>query len=345
MMVFIVCGVCFGQTQLRRAVEEGRSITSGQAQVLEQHLKVNPFAVEDRAQLIGYYFAQVQKLKQDTPDSVRAARGRHVRWFIENDPGSEVLSTGPAFAMSGWLHDPENYTTMRQLWLAEVERAPENLAILKNATYLLQQHSRPEAVSLMRKAYQITSGNDLTVTDYYGVQLGLLWVQTTGAARKAVEGEIDATHDARVFGSAGTTIVRYSNPGGEAADFGGGLLRRAVALTPDDKIIFAWERELRRIDSGIPLGSVMVAGRVQLAKILHKTDVVAPGGGPGGVVFVEVYIAPDGTVPDAIAISGPKELQSAAAAAVKEWQFKPTVVEGKPVGVFSTFEIRVEKKG
>jgi hypothetical protein len=342
MWTILICLTCFGQSSLQRAVREGRSLNAAQAEVLEQQLAVNSAAIEARGRLIGYYFVQVQTLRQDTPDKVRAARGRHVRWFVENDPGSDVLGTSEAFAMSGWLHDPENYQALRDLWLAEVERSPDKLPVLMNATLLLQQHDRPVATKLMHRAYQITSGNDLKVTNYYGVQLGLLWLgqgNDGSVTRKEVEAEINASKDAQLMGAVGHTIVQYASPGGEPAEYARQLLHQAIALTLNDRIILTWERDLQRIRSGTPIGSILVPGRTQLAKLTHRTDPEVPAS--GGVVIVNVEIASDGTVAHTIAISGPKELQSASAAAVKQWRFEPTLVNGKPVGVFSTFEVRV----
>jgi hypothetical protein len=340
-----VCVACFGQSPLRQAVQAGRDLSADQAETLERQLAANPAALDARARLIGYYFRQVQKLRQDTPDTVRAARGRHLRWFVENDPGSDALGTGEAFAMSGWLNDPENHKALRTLWLAEVERSPDKLPVLMNAAYLLQQGDRPAAVKLVRRAYEITSGRDLRVANYYGLQLGLLWLSLDrggSTTRKDVEAEIDAHENAWLLGSAGHAIMQYSNPGGEAAEYARQLLHKASALTSDDRMIQSWERDLQRIQSGMPAGSLDVPGGVQLAKLISRPgpDVPAPGG-IEGAVLVLTEIAADGMVANTIAISGPKELRPAAAAAVSQWRFEPTLVNGKPVRVFSTFEVRL----
>jgi TonB family protein len=214
-----------------------------------------------------------------------------------------------------------------------------------NATYLLQQHDRPIALKLVRRAYQITSGQDLKVTDYYGTQLGLLWLGSGNNGSifaKDVEPEIDACRDGRVLGSAGRTIAQYSNPGGRAAEYAGWLLHEAIALTQNDPIISTWERDLQRIQSGMPFGHLEVPGRVQLEKRTSgNVFEMQSSSGAEGNVLVNAEIAVDGTVANTIAISGEKELQSAAASAVKQWRFEPTLVNGKPVVVFSTFEVRI----
>lgn len=341
----LICVACFGQSSLQRAVQEGHGLNAVQAEALEQQLAANPAALEARARLIGYYFVQVGKLRQDTPDEVRAARGRHVRWFIENDPGSDVLGMSEAFAMSGWMHDPENYEAVRDLWFREIERSPDKLPVLMNATFLLQQRDRPVAVKLMRRAYEITSGRDVKVTNYYGVQLGLQWLARSNDGSSGttdVEPEVDGSEDARLLGSMGRTIAQDSNPGGEAAKYARRLLYKAIALTSDTSMIQSWERALQQIQSGMPIGSLRVPGATQLAKLTTGTGTgMAASNDLQEFVLVQAEIAADGTVAQTIAIWGPKELQSAAAALVKQWRFEPTYVNGKPVSVSSIFKVHL----
>jgi protein TonB len=50
-----------------------------------------------------------------------------------------------------------------------------------------------------------------------------------------------------------------------------------------------------------------------------------------GAVVLEVHIAPEGTVEDVQAVSGPPQLAQAATAAVKQWRFKPRRQNGQAV--------------
>jgi protein TonB len=58
-----------------------------------------------------------------------------------------------------------------------------------------------------------------------------------------------------------------------------------------------------------------------------------------GVVIVEATIGVDGKVKDVKVIRSLKLLDDAAVAAVKEWEFKPTVIDGHPVQVIMTIPI------
>jgi protein TonB len=52
-----------------------------------------------------------------------------------------------------------------------------------------------------------------------------------------------------------------------------------------------------------------------------------------GVVTVAISITPQGTVSDAHAISGPILLRQAAVDAVRNWRFRPYLVNNRPVAV------------
>ena len=58
-----------------------------------------------------------------------------------------------------------------------------------------------------------------------------------------------------------------------------------------------------------------------------------------GVVILEATIGTDGKVKDTKVIRALPLLTEAAVAAVKGWEFKPTVVDGHPVQVIATFPI------
>jgi periplasmic protein TonB len=55
-----------------------------------------------------------------------------------------------------------------------------------------------------------------------------------------------------------------------------------------------------------------------------------------GVVTVDARVEPDGRVSQVRVVSGPPLLQKTAADAVMQWEFTPTVLNGKPVPVLIT---------
>jgi protein TonB len=58
-----------------------------------------------------------------------------------------------------------------------------------------------------------------------------------------------------------------------------------------------------------------------------------------GVVTVAITITPQGTVAEAHAVSGPVLLRPAAVDAVKNWRFRPYLVNNHPVPVQSNVNV------
>ncbi len=78
-------------------------------------------------------------------------------------------------------------------------------------------------------------------------------------------------------------------------------------------------------------------------RLIHRVDPVYPDSarqsGAEGPVRLRVAIARDGTVEDAMALSGNPELAAAAVAAVRRWRYRPTILNGKPVPVLTVLTV------
>jgi protein TonB len=71
----------------------------------------------------------------------------------------------------------------------------------------------------------------------------------------------------------------------------------------------------------------------QLAMKTPEYPAAAKTAGIEGVVIVKYVIAEDGSVRDVKALKGPTELQQSCIDAVKQWRFRPILVDGSPVAV------------
>lgn len=58
-----------------------------------------------------------------------------------------------------------------------------------------------------------------------------------------------------------------------------------------------------------------------------------------GTVVLNVEIGKDGTVDDVKVASGPKELRQSALVAVRQWTYKPYLLDGSPVEVDTTISV------
>jgi protein TonB len=85
----------------------------------------------------------------------------------------------------------------------------------------------------------------------------------------------------------------------------------------------------------VPSTEVPQAGVLQPGEIVRRVDPIYPESAQAqrieGTVKLRVTIGADGAVRSVTAISGPDALVEAARAAVRQWRYTPTLLDGKPV--------------
>lgn len=88
---------------------------------------------------------------------------------------------------------------------------------------------------------------------------------------------------------------------------------------------------------------IRVGGAVQAQNIISKVAPVYPPeakqAGTQGTVRLSVVVGTDGKVESLNALSGPDVLVQAAVEAVKQWVYKPTLLNGQPVEVLTTVDV------
>jgi TonB family protein len=58
-----------------------------------------------------------------------------------------------------------------------------------------------------------------------------------------------------------------------------------------------------------------------------------------GTVVLNAVISKDGSVEKLVVVSGPKELQQSSLDAVRQWSYKPYLVNGQPVEIKTTVKV------
>lgn len=88
---------------------------------------------------------------------------------------------------------------------------------------------------------------------------------------------------------------------------------------------------------------IRTGGKVDPPKLLHRVDPIYPvtarQARVQGVVVMEAVISTDGSVDRLRVISGHLLLNQAALDAVKQWKYKPTLLNGDPVEVIMTITV------
>lgn len=89
--------------------------------------------------------------------------------------------------------------------------------------------------------------------------------------------------------------------------------------------------------AGAPQVPIRVGGDIQeprkLKDVAPAYPATALAAGISGMVIIEAVISRDGTVANARVIQGVPELDGAALAAVRQWLYRPTMLNGQPVAV------------
>jgi periplasmic protein TonB len=120
----------------------------------------------------------------------------------------------------------------------------------------------------------------------------------------------------------------------------GGQLGGAIGAPPPPKV----EASPAAGQAPAAPSQIRVGGDVQAARLTHE---VAPAYPPiarqarvTGTVELSATIAANGTVKDVHVMSGNPLLVQAAVSAVKQWTYKPTYLNGKPVEVLTEVDVK-----
>jgi hypothetical protein len=133
-------------------VMAGGKLSADEVLKLESQVAASPGDVEARTRLLGYYF-----LRSHRSEEARTARQGHILWLIRNRPDAEVLGT--PYAQLDAILDGSVYTEGRAAWMEQVDRDPQNAALLGRAASYMLIHDAATAESLYKRAEAADPGN------------------------------------------------------------------------------------------------------------------------------------------------------------------------------------------
>jgi TonB family protein len=111
------------------------------------------------------------------------------------------------------------------------------------------------------------------------------------------------------------------------------LMQLPEEIVYDTPTILVKAREMVFVPSQAGPESEHELERVHVGDRTLRVEPQATSGSATGTVHLRSTIAPDGSISDVQAISGPTNLIPAAVAAVRQWRYKPTDIDGKPIAV------------
>ncbi|MBB5061042.1 outer membrane biosynthesis protein TonB [Granulicella aggregans] len=93
-------------------------------------------------------------------------------------------------------------------------------------------------------------------------------------------------------------------------------------------------------------GRVRVSSGVMAGRVLYRTEPIIPtlpvDAKVSGATVLSAVIGPDGTVLELMPISGPEFLRIPVADTVRQWRYKPFLIDGTPVEVETTITLNID---
>jgi TonB family protein len=340
---------------LAQMLTTGSKLSASEAQELEGQLARHSDDVTIRGMLASYYYAH------SLVDPFR----EHVHRLIEQHPESQMALYYSRLQLGSSL-DVEHVKT---LWLQEAAAHPENAQILANAAAYVGEKDPSAEEDLLKRARQLEPTSpewvkrlaDLlsrAISRSFAEQMAEIpRVEPTFADAARVE--IETSNDASVVGTVGEFLASAypwgrlpTSPQGDFAEL---LLNRAQALEPNNA---EWPAALTRLHAtrepavapAAPdtlkkmVPRIRVGSAVQLGNLIQQPHPVYPPLAKQariqGVVRFNVIIGQDGRISDINVISGHPLLITAAQEAVKQWVYRPTLLNGNPVEVATIVDVQ-----
>lgn len=250
-----------------------------------------------------------------------------------------------ATAVAAYPESAEGLKSLLQDWFAAIKAGDT-----AKASQYLESFAIPNHQEWFAKTFGATEGGRLE-TKYTELQAKPLeWLERT--AEREVKAE-KCSVELAVFDKSNSTQMRLPQAFLAAMIQPTPLYHAVSRKDADDKSPYFLgnfvyvDGGFRYIDLQVmqalgaaPPMRVMIGGSVQGAKLTHRVEPVYPQDAKiKGTVVLHVIIATDGTMKEIQVVSGHPLLFQAALDAVKQWRYKPTLLNGEPVEVDSQIEI------
>ena len=109
---------------------QGHALSPPAVEQAEAAIKANPYDLDARARLLGYYSA---KAAQDA--NLRGERLRQIQWLVEHEPACPLLHEAAVRLRASDFAAPHGayLESLRTAWQEQVDRHPDDVLVLENA--------------------------------------------------------------------------------------------------------------------------------------------------------------------------------------------------------------------
>lgn len=340
-------------------------MTSAEADRLENGLKKNPNDEAARLKLLGYYAGA----PETTPiDVVRSRRNDHILWLVQKNPKSGLFqyATGvwKIFVKGDELADSAAFDRAKALWQAQIKAHPRDAQIKINAASFLELGDPETAASLLNEVKNTRALGSL----YAYVLLGIVSQDyKTGDPQVAddsmrvsdyanrILAQLRSSNDPSLIGGAGFWLavqggMLYAD-GKTSWDYtpvANELLSKARLLEPNNLDWYVVSTTLpsrgERPARVLRMGAARIKSSLR-KQVVPKYPEAAKAKGIEGVVNLSVVIGLDGRIIKAVVETGPAELIAATIDAISQWEYEPTLLNGKPVFVITKITVNYQLRG
>lgn len=342
-------------------LKQGSAITADEAEKLERRLENKPTDDKARIELLSYYATSRSGINVD---AVRTARAKHIFWLIENDPktglGLFQIATGVyrLHCTGDELADPEAFQHAAALWLEQLQKNPGSAEIRREAVDAIQYCSPDRAETILINANDRAALGRL----YAGAVLGITGESYTSNdpagsdpkyrerpfAEKA-QRALETATDAPFLAGAAATLLRDGailwadgKLDWDYTTMGNALLAKARQENPDNMLLLTLPTALPARGERPPM-TIRVGGNVQAANLIRKVVPRYPpsarAAGISGTVRMTALIGLDGAILYLHPDSGPAELMAVSLDAVRQWRYRPTLLNGRPCYVITLIDV------
>jgi hypothetical protein len=340
-------------------LKKGSALTVDQARKLEQRLVAKPADDEARIELLSYYAGQTQDI-----EVAKAARAKHIFWLIEHDPrtglGLFQVATGVhrLHCTGDELADVDAFRRAADLWVAQVRKHPGDADVIRQAVDAIQHCSPEQAEALLNEASDRaglgrlyasavlgTTGRSYTTNDPAGSDADYRKRPFALKAQHALESATDEPF----LVSAAITLLREGailwadgKLDWDYTPIGKTLLARARDKSPNAIQLSTLSTTLPARGER-PAQTIRVGGKVQADKLISQVrpvyPVVARDVGISGTVRMTALVGLDGSILHLHPESGPTQLIAGSVEAVRQWRYKPTLLNGRPCYVITIIDV------
>lgn len=342
-------------------LNKGAALTANQAAKLEQRLVTHPTNEEARTQLLAYYAGQAQQTDLET---AKIARAKHILWLIEHDPktglGLFQVATGVhrLHCTGDQLADVDAFRRAADLWVVQVKKHAGEVTVLREAVDAIQYCTPEEAEALLTEANNQAGLGRLYASAVLGIT-GRSYTSNDPAGsddqyRKRpfalrAQNVLESATDEALLSSAAITLLREGailwadgKLDWDYTPLGNRLLERAKATSPNSFQLLTLPTTLP-VRGERPAQLIRVGGNVQADKLVSQTKPVYPAAAlasrVSGTVRMTAIVGLSGSILHLLPESGPTELIPASLEAVRQWRYRPTLLNGKPCYVLTLIDV------